>query len=240
MSTARSDADDFVIAVEGRSLWVRVRRHAAARRYRLRYDGIAGELRLTLPPRQRIGPARAWVSAQDEWIARQIALSRGPMAVQPGATLPWDGGEILLRWRADWPRRPMLAEGELRVGGPGEMVGGRLRRWLVERARADFLTRSQAMANGAGLCLAGVSVGDPRGRWGSCTATGRIRYSWRLALAPEYVRHALTAHEVAHLAHMNHGPAFRALERDLGGDAVALSRGWLKAHGATLHALRFD
>lgn len=95
------------------------------------------------------------------------------------------------------------------------------------------------MAARAALTCTGVSVGDPRGRWGSCTASGRIRYSWRIIMAPDFVRQALVAHEVAHLAHMNHGPDFYALVRDLCGDAHDRSRAWLKAKGPQLHALQF-
>ena len=38
---------------------------------------------------------------------------------------------------------------------------------------------------------------------------------WRLVLAPPDVRRWVVAHEVAHRVHMNHGPAFKALESEL-------------------------
>ena len=47
-----------------------------------------------------------------------------------------------------------------------------------------------------------VTIGDPRARWGSCSAAGRIRYSWRLVLAPEAlalvrsVKRALDPHDL--------------------------------------------
>ena len=74
-------------------------------------------------------------------------------------------------------------------------------------------------------------------RWGSCSAAGAIRYSWRLILAPEFVRRATVAHEVAHLVHLNHGPDFHALvERLLGADPRP-ARAWLKREGAALHRI---
>jgi len=60
-----------------------------------------------------------------------------------------------------------------------------------------------------------VSVGDADTRWGSCSSAGRIRYSWRLILAPPDARRYVVAHEVAHMRHLNHGPQFRTLEREL-------------------------
>ena len=87
---------------------------------------------------------------------------------------------------------------------------------------------------------------DARGRWGSCTPArkagfaasaqvGRIRYSWRLILAPYSVLDYVAAHECAHLVEANHGPNFWALVKDLVGEPKA-HRAWLRAHGATLHA----
>ena len=87
----------------------------------------------------------------------------------------------------------------------------------------------------AGVTVARVRVGDARTRWGSCSSSGDIAYSWRLILMPVAVRHAIVAHEVAHRLHMHHGPAFHdAVERLLGHDPKA-ERAWLKAHGAEMH-----
>ncbi len=80
-----------------------------------------------------------------------------------------------------------------------------------------------------------VGVGDPATRWGSCATTGAIRYSWRLILAPPAVRQSVVAHEVAHLVHPNHGPAFWALAAELTAGDLTAARAWLKAHGAALH-----
>lgn len=244
MSIVRFSAaigEDFAVTVGDASLIVRVRRHHASRRYRLRYDAIVGELRLTLPLRQRIGPARAWVTSQTQWIARQVlARPVGGTIVGPGSLLPWGEGRLLIDWRADLPRMPVLDEDRLVLGGPAGSVGPRLKRWLQARARAEFEARTRELASAEGLPLSAVAVGDPRSRWGSCSASGVIRYNWRLILAPDDVRHAIVAHEVAHLAHMNHGPAFHALADRLGGPAIARSKVWLRANGAILHALRFD
>jgi predicted metal-dependent hydrolase len=85
--------------------------------------------------------------------------------------------------------------------------------------------------------VARVAVADQRSRWGSCSSTGAIRYSWRLILAPEHVRRATAAHEVAHRVHMNHGPEFHALVDDLFGSSVRPANDWLRRHGAALHRI---
>lgn len=53
-------------------------------------------------------------------------------------------------------------------------------------------------------------ISDAKRRWGSCSTDRTIRYAWRLVfLEDELVRYVL-AHELAHLIHMNHSPAFWA------------------------------
>ena len=79
------------------------------------------------------------------------------------------------------------------------------------RAKLDTLAADTAhYAAKAGVTVTKVAIGDARGRWGSCAGDGVIRYSWRLILAPREVLDYVAAHEVAHLAHMDHSPAFWA------------------------------
>lgn len=110
-------------------------------------------------------------------------------------------------------------------------------RWLKAHAR-DLLGRETAeFAAKAGVAVARVGIGDPVSRWGSCSAGGAIRYSWRLILAPDFVRRATVAHEVAHRVHLNHGPAFHALVEELLGADPRPARAWLKREGAALHRI---
>jgi predicted metal-dependent hydrolase len=43
-----------------------------------------------------------------------------------------------------------------------------------------------------------VSVRDQSSRWGSCSTTGVLSYSWRLIFTPPFVLDNLAAHEIAH------------------------------------------
>ncbi len=72
-----------------------------------------------------------------------------------------------------------------------------------------------------------------RGRWGSCTASGDIRLHWRLLLAPEPVARYVAAHEVAHLAQMNHSARYWATLERLMPD-YQTPKNWLREHGESL------
>ena len=99
---------------------------------------------------------------------------------------------------------------------------------MLETETAEYAAKAK-------VSVVQVAVGDAKGRWGSCASSGVIRYSWRLILAPSWVRRATVAHEVAHRVHMNHAPVFHALVEQLYGEDPTPARVWLRTHGAELH-----
>ena len=130
-----------------------------------------------------------------------------------------------------------LARDELRVGGPAESLGPAVERWLRSLARDRLSTATAAIAADAGVTVRSVSVGDPVSRWGSCSSSGAIRFSWRLILAPPEVLRFVVAHEVAHRLHMDHSPAFKAAEERLFGGPVAAARSELRRLSPALRAI---
>jgi hypothetical protein len=200
---------------------------------RLRVDPRDGAVRLTLPRRASIRRAYAWVEEQRPWVEAQLARTADAVRLVPGMVLEVAGERLLLV--TDGSRVVRRIGGELRVGGDPALFEARVLRWLKREALQILEAETRVLAAKAGVSIGRVGVGDPRSRWGSCSAAGDIRYSWRLILAPPSVLRATVAHEVAHRVHMNHGPEFKALERELLGDSPTTARAWLGAHGAQLH-----
>jgi predicted metal-dependent hydrolase len=226
------------ILVDGVAMPVLVRRSARARAYRLTLDGARGALRLSLPARANLGKALVWAQDHEGWVRAQLAKQPAVTMLADGATFPLEGREVTIHWVEGATRTIRLDGDRLTLGGAAESAGVRAQRWLVARARAVLEAESHAIAAHHGLTVASVGVGDPRSRWGSCTAGGAIRYSWRLILAPPEVRRATVAHELAHLLHMDHSPAFHAAHRRILGADPRPARAWLRAHGAGLHRYR--
>lgn len=219
---------------------IRLVPHARARRLRLAWDPVRAEFRLTLPRRCSEKKALQWAHDQRDWAARQVSAARAEIRVTPGAVIPFCGRDLAIEWDRARPRAPVLDGDILAVGGPEDAVTRRVEAWVKARAR-DVMTRETSeYCTAAGLSCTSVSIGDPRSRWGSCSSSGAIRYNWRLVMAPEFVRRATVAHEVAHLAHMNHGPRFYALLAHLFEGDADEARGWLRAHGQSLRLVRFS
>lgn len=219
---------------------IEVVRHPRARRMKLSVDNATGQVRLTLPPRAPVGEAMHWAQQQQEWIARALERRTAPVPFVPGATILYLGEEVGLGWDSGFPRTPSLDDGQLIAGGPREGYERRIERWLRKTALDTLSAETAEYAALAGVTVARVAVGDPRGRWGSCASSGVIRYSWRLILAPPAVRRATVAHEVAHRVHMNHSPAFHAVVRQLYGRDPVRERAWLRANAMRLHSFGRD
>ncbi len=227
------------VCVAGRDLAVVAVRHPAARAIKLRANAALGVVQISLPPRGGVPEALKLLASHQGWLAAQVAKWPAPRPIHPGASIPFDGGELLIDWRPAHSRTPVRRDDRLEIGGPEALLAARTLRWLQAEALADLTSSTRRLAAIVEREVAQVRIGDPRGRWGSCAAprageAARIAYSWRLMLAPAFVRDNVVAHEVAHLVHHNHSPAFHALHASLDPHTPATKR-WLARHGAALH-----
>ena len=222
------------LALAGLAWPVELRSHPRARRLRLALDEPRGLLRLTVPRRVSRRAALDWAAQQSGWVEAQLARIEPGEPLASGATIPFDGEKVLLQWDGTAPRTPQLVDAVLRCGGPADCFAGRVARWLRDEARRRLVDETRALTASSGIADGPVSVGDAGTRWGSCSASGAIRYNWRLLLAPPHVRAYVVAHEVAHRVHLNHGPGFHALQARLYDGDVAAARLELRRIGSRL------
>lgn len=220
------------------ALMVVLRRSARARRISLRVSRLDGRITLTLPLRASLKAGQDFLAERAAWLRAVVAEVAPPLAVAPGALLPVEGAPLRLE-RADI-RGVRIEGGTLLIpqrGRAGAVVANWLKLRARDRAGAAVARYAQALGGAARRPPGRLRLADPRGRWGSCSAAGDLMLSWRLILAPPPVLEYVVAHEVAHLAQMNHSPAFWAeVARICPGHGPL--RDWLRQHGAGLH--RYD
>lgn len=212
------------------------RRSPRARRLSLRISRLDGRITLTLPQNVAARTAEAFLRERESWLRKVLAELPVPCPVVPGTLLPCEGE--MLQVRVAPLLRPRIEGDSLLVpkrGSPGRAA----RAFLQFLARDRLAERVAVHTARLGLPAGRIALRDTRSRWGSCSAMGDLMFSWRLVMAPPDVLDYVAAHEVAHLAQMNHSPAFWAeVERLIPG--YAEPRLWLRNQGSTLHRFRFD
>ena len=213
---------------------VAVRMHPRARRLKLKFDDRRGLLALTVPPRTSRRAALAWAAGHASWVEAQVARQPPRMPLEPGSIIPLRGEEVRLEWVAGASRSVTIDDRVLSCGGLREGFATRVEAWLKRLARDTLSYETAATAARAGVMVRKVSVGDPDSRWGSCSASGAIRYNWRLILAPPAALRFVVAHEVAHRVHMDHSPRFKALEQALFDGDIVAARQLLRRVGPVL------
>ena len=215
---------------------VALRRSARARRFSLRVSGLDGRVTLSLPPGAREAEALKFLSAQEGWLRAALAKMPEQAAVAIGSLLPVEGR--LLTLVPGTGRSPRMEDDSLVLPGDPLRAGARAAAYLKVLARDRLSTACDLHAGRLGRRFSTLSLRDTRSRWGSCTSDGGLMFSWRLIMAPPAVLDYVAAHEVAHLAQMNHSAAFWAVVERLcpgyGGH-----RAWLRRQGQALHGYRF-
>ena len=216
---------------------VHLRRSGRARRISLRVSGVDGKVTLTVPEGVSERAAIAFARSKADWLRAQIDRRPDIVEVGPGTALPVGGR--MVRIASGGPGRGVRHHGDtLEVSGDPSAVGVRVRAWLKATARDRLSAASDRYAAALGRGYDRITLRDTRSRWGSCTHDGGLMYSWRLVMAPVEVLDYVAAHEVAHLAEMNHSPAFwNTVARLMPG--YEAPRRWLRAEGTQLHRYRF-
>ena len=225
-----------LIAAGPASLEITLRRSARARRFSLRVSQLDGQVTLTLPTGAPEAEALQFARSKADWIAAAQARSTPPQRPGFGTALPFEGAALTITPAP--VRAPQIAAGALLVPADPTRLGLRLAAFLRLAARQRLTAACARHCAVLGRAHRRITLRDARSRWGSCAPDGSLMFSWRLILAPPEVLDYVAAHEVAHLAEMNHSPAFWAVVARLC-PGYAAPRAWLKRHGHGLHAYRF-
>jgi len=241
-SPARTSAarpDHCHVEIDGEPVRVTLLWNERARRYTLRLRGSVREPVVTIPDRGKLSEARAFLDRNRGWLQARLAALPAATPLADGVSIPLRGTPVRI---VHQPGRGIVRlqaqEDEMLLLVPGDIdhLPRRITDFLKREARRDLEAATARHAASLGVTVKTIRLGDPTSRWGSCSSSGTIAYSWRMILAPPSVLDYLAAHEVAHLREMNHSARFwRHVASICPGMAEA--KAWLVRHGATLHAV---
>lgn len=235
----RQETREPTVTIGGREVPLAIRRHPRATRLIMRLAPDGSEVRVTLPRWGRSSDAMIFASKRVDWLEQQLAAVPRAIPPAPGGTVRYCGHALQIAWEPDCPRKPALDGERLVMGGPAETVPTRVRRWLEAEAVRLLRDDLAFYCSRAGVAESHLRLSRATRRWGSCSGPGKggtcIRINWRLVQAPDDVRRSVVAHEVAHLVHFDHSPAFRALLASLFDGDLNAADLWLKREGRSLY-----
>jgi predicted metal-dependent hydrolase len=219
---------------------VEVRRHPAARRLTLRVSRTRRAVIVTLPIQCGIEEAGSFLHRNLDWVRERLDSLPEPIPFRDGMLVPLRGVAHRVVMPGEVPRRRVVRRIEAHpfpeLHAPGELPSAvrRLEQWFTREAKLDLEQRVATHAERLGVKPGRLTIRDQTSRWGSCSTTGALSFSWRLVLAPPAVLDYVAAHEVAHLREMNHGPRFWSLVRQTCCGMDDAKR-WLQMYGMDLH-----
>jgi predicted metal-dependent hydrolase len=226
-----------LLRIDGRHVAVTVRLNPRATRLIVKVHPSTGEVSVVAPSRRALDSAMEFARSESSWIAHRLAHVPQQIDLEPGARIPYRGEVHAIHGTARGPAPVWVDRGArvIRVSGKSEHAPRRLLDFLKREARRALDARASEFSARIGVAPKRITVRDTASRWGSCSTTRAISFSWRLILAPPFVLDYVVAHEVAHLKHMNHGARFWTLVRELVGD-VEKPQAWLNKNGPLLHS----
>ena len=229
------------LRLDGLDCPVLIKRHPQARRLTLKLSRTRRHAILTTPPHVSLSEAGDFLARHLDWLRDRAAQLPASVAFSHGSQFPLRGVPTRIifteRMRGLVRLVPAASADEaeaIEVPGGQEHGPRRLTDWLKREARGDLQQAVDCYADRLGLRAGRLQLRDQVSRWGSCSSTGTLSFSWRLVLAPPFVLDYVAAHEVVHLAHMDHGDRFWSMLKAAAPETERAEK-WLKRHGGDLH-----
>jgi len=231
---------DFEIEIDGRIMPVKVLENDRAKRLTLRLFPAGDGLKVTTPGHVGDDEIMEFVARNSNWAASRIARLPKRVELSHGETISFKGLDHRIvssgSLRGLVQVKTENCEPVLSVPGEPQSAGRKLVSFMKREARKELDRAVNIHAEKVGIRPRQIRITDTTSRWGSCSSTRTLSFSWRIIMAPPEVLNYLAAHEVAHLKEMNHSKRFWDLTRELCPD-TDIHKTWLKTHGSKLHAV---
>jgi len=232
-----------VLMMDGEEFPVEVVNNSRSKRLTLRLKPDGRGAKVTTPPHVSDREVVSFIEKNQNWLAVRLARI-------PKSTIPHDGVWVLFegiehkithldRKRGIVEAKHIAGEPTLLVPGEVEHMPRRVIDFMKKQARNKLDLAVTNYAATLGVRAKSIRITDSKSRWGSCSSTRTLSFSWRIIMAPPAVLHYLAAHEVAHLREMNHSDRFWKLVEALCPD-MQVQKTWLRRHGPALHSVRLD
>jgi predicted metal-dependent hydrolase len=204
-----------------------------------------GKVSIMVPDYLPIATIESLVANKNRWIKEKLALQNEIIAIKPkgfvsGEFFSYLGKNYPLKIKSGLYPTIKLHQNELVASirnKPAEdnsvTIKPMLVKWYKQQAESELIEKTGRYARIIGVKPSSVTIKSFKSRWGSCSITGSIYYNWKLIIAPERIVDYVVIHELCHILHHNHSPAFWQAVAKYCHDYPEC-RAWLKINGGRL------
>jgi predicted metal-dependent hydrolase len=202
-------------------------------------------LRPKTTPHKEIHISKPWMTStkfainvlesKRKWIEHIFNSAPQKESIKPGITIQILGRDVKLVHDENMRSNQYLDTDKttLCIGGGADMFERRVRDVIKSELLSEI--KQIIKTTPRELWPTHITLRDTSSRWGSCSSTGTISFSWRLAFAPYEVMRYVVMHELSHRKYMDHSPDFWANVSKLYGFGVERAKRWLSKNGQSLH-----
>jgi len=224
---------DYFITNTGERIPIVFTHRAAARNIILRPKILPSrELHVSLPKWTSVSRAMKFIAEKQSWLEKIYARAPVKKKFASGDVINLLGRDVMFVHKS-CPHDNECSLEIITIGGAPEFFERRVR----DEIKKQFLAAVKKEIAGVPIALrpTKIAVRDTTSRWGSCSSTGTISLSYRLAFAPPPVMRYVIMHEIAHRKYMDHSAKFYGLVGQLYGSGWERAKIWLSKNGQTLH-----
>jgi len=237
-------------AGSGQTFELQVRRSAKAKRTRIVVT--SEKVEVVAPLDVSASRIQAFIAAEQDWIEKALKRVRSrsagagspglaPSDYRDGVKVPYLGHMLpltiakattkTLRIELHGLERFTAHVPHNLIGDQSNHIRAGLESWMKHQARQRAQALIAKHADKFSLYPRQLRIKTLRSRWGSCGPNNDINLNWLLMLAPAEMLEYVVVHELCHIRHKNHSPAFWSLVAAHMPE-YPLRRQWLKQHGA--------
>jgi predicted metal-dependent hydrolase len=203
-----------------------------------------GKVFVFVPERLNMALIESLVTQKTRWIKEKLAIQHEIIAIKPkefvsGEAFSYLGRNHPLKIESGLYPAIQLHQDELvvsvrdKAADNAKAIKQLLINWYKKQAESELRGKTENYSSIIGVKPASVTIKTFKSRWGSCSSTGGIQYNWKIMIAPDHVVNYVVIHELCHILHHNHSPAFWNAVARYCHDYRDCSA-WLKINGARL------
>lgn len=178
------------------------------------YIGSDGRLIVRAPLRAPRILIDAFVHEKEPWIlekqalARQMAERNRPRQFVEGESFLYLGQAYPLKI-VDHQPKPLIYNAGFHLRQADQpRANAVFETWYRGQARQLIGERVAGYAQNHGFQYKKIRIGGARTRWGSCSSSGTLSFTWRLVMAPLEMIDYVVVHELVHTRIRNHSSAY--------------------------------